>query len=94
MINVTDGKIIRLQVGDEPFDVRYGRLVRHERVLDLHEGVLRREVGWVSPAGQGVQIRSARLVSFSQRAVAAITYEVEPPGLGGADRCLLGTRGQ
>ena len=32
----------------------------------------------MSPAGQGVQIRSARLVSFSQRAVAAITYEVEP----------------
>ena len=78
MINVTDGKIIRLHVGDEPFDVRYGRVVRHERVLDLREGVLRREVEWVSPAGQGVRIRSARLVSFSQRAVAAITYEVEP----------------
>ena len=78
LINVTNGKLIRLLVDDEPFDVRYGRLTRHERVLDLREGVLRREVEWVSPAGQGIRIRSTRLVSFVQRAVAAISFEVEP----------------
>ena len=80
MINVTDGKIIRLLVDDEPFDVRYGTLVRHERVLELRAGVLRREAEWVSPAGQGVRVRSQRLVSFVQRSVAAIVYEVEPLG--------------
>src|ERR1051325_4125504 len=37
-INVTNGKLIRLLVDDEPFDVRYGRLDHHERVLDLKEG--------------------------------------------------------
>jgi alpha,alpha-trehalose phosphorylase len=78
MINVTNGKVIRLLVDDEPFDVRYGRLVRHERVLDMRAGVLRRDVEWVSPAGQAVRVRSTRLVSFVQRAVAAILYEVEP----------------
>jgi alpha,alpha-trehalose phosphorylase len=78
MINVTNGKVIRLLVDDEPFDVRYGRLVRHERVLDLRGGVLRREVEWVSPAGQGVRVSSTRLVSFVQRSVAAILYEVTP----------------
>jgi len=78
MINVTDGKIIRLLVDDEPFDVRYGRLVRHQRLLDLRGGVLQREAEWVSPAGQGVRVRSQRLVSFSQRAIAAMSYEVEP----------------
>jgi alpha,alpha-trehalose phosphorylase len=77
MINVTNGKVIRLLVDDEPFDVRYGRLVRHERVLDLREGVLRREVEWVSPATQAVRIRSTRLVSFVQRSIAGILYEVE-----------------
>src|SRR5262249_55452922 len=61
-----------------PFDVRYGKLVRHERVLDLRDGVLRREAEWVSPAGRGVRVRSQRLVSFVQRSVAAIVYEVEP----------------
>jgi alpha,alpha-trehalose phosphorylase len=80
MINVTNGKLIRLLVDDEPFDVRYGKLVRHERVLDLRDGVLRREVEWISPAGEGVQVRTTRLVSFVQRSVAAIMYEVEPLG--------------
>jgi alpha,alpha-trehalose phosphorylase len=78
MINVTNGKLIRLLVDDEPFDIRYGRVVRHERTLDLRAGVLRREVEWVSPAGQAVRVRSTRLVSFVQRSVAAIEYEVEP----------------
>jgi len=78
MVNVTNGKIVRLLVDDEPFDVRYGELDGHERVLDLRAGVLRRHVEWVSPTGRPVRISSVRLVSFSQRAVAAFLYEVEP----------------
>ncbi len=77
IINVTNGKIIRLLVDDEPFDIRYGELHRHERVLDLRAGVLRRTLEWVSPAGRSVRVASTRLVSFTQRAVAAILYEVE-----------------
>ncbi len=78
VVNVTNGKIIRLLVDDEPFDVRYGELRAHERVLDLRAGLLRRSVEWVSPTRRPVRISSVRLVSFSQRAVAAILYEVEP----------------
>jgi len=78
VVNVTDGKIIRALVDDEPFDVRYGHLLVHERELDMRDGVLRRTVEWCSPAGQGVRITSTRLVSFAQRAVAAILWEVEP----------------
>ena len=78
IVNVTNGKIIRLLVNDEPFDVRYGHLQAHERALDLRAGVLRRSVEWRSPAGDSVRIRSTRLVSFVQRSAAAILYEVEP----------------
>src|SRR5271170_2686812 len=78
IINVTNGKIIRLLVEDEPFDVRYGELRHHERVLDLRAGVLRRTLEWVSPTGRAVRVKTERLVSFAQRAVAAIVYEVEP----------------
>jgi alpha,alpha-trehalose phosphorylase len=78
IVNVTNGKIIRLLVDDEPFDVRYGQLVAHERELDFRAGVLRRNVEWVSPAGTPVRIRSTRLVSFVQRTAAAVLYEVEP----------------
>jgi alpha,alpha-trehalose phosphorylase len=78
IVNVTNGKLIRLLVEDEPFDVRYGVLERHERELDLRAGVLRRICEWSSPAHTKVRVTSTRLVSFTQRAVAAIAYEVEP----------------
>jgi len=78
VINVTNGKLIRLLVEDEPFDVRYGELRSHERVLSLRDGVLRRTAVWTSPSGQSVEVSSTRLVSFTQRAVAAVLYEVRP----------------
>ncbi|MFI2510777.1 glycoside hydrolase family 65 protein [Streptomyces sp. NPDC018972] len=78
VIDVTNGKVIRLLVDDEPFDLRYGRLVSHERTLDLRRGVLERVCEWTSPAGSTVRVRSTRLVSLTQRAVAAVAYEVEP----------------
>lgn len=77
VVNVTNGKIIRLLVDDEPFDVRYGELMSHERVLDLRAGTLRRHAHWRSPAGKQVKVESTRLVSLSQRGVAAIEYIVE-----------------
>jgi alpha,alpha-trehalose phosphorylase len=78
VVNMTNGKILRLLIDDSPFDVRYGELLSHERLLDLRAGLLRREVVWRSPAGRKVRVVSQRLVSFVQRAVAAIQYEVEP----------------
>jgi alpha,alpha-trehalose phosphorylase len=77
VINVTNGKLIRLLVDDEPFDVRYGVLRSHERRLDFRTGLLERTVEWESPAGQAVRVTSRRLVSFTQRSVVAICYEVE-----------------
>jgi alpha,alpha-trehalose phosphorylase len=78
VINVTNGKLIRLLVDDEPFDVRYGTLDSHERILDMRAGTLSRQVQWTSPARDAVRISSTRLVSLTQRAVVAIAYEVEP----------------
>ena len=77
LVNVTNGKVLRLLVDDEPFDVRYGELLEHERVLDLRAGTLTRRARWCSPAGKQVAVRSTRLVSLTQRSVAAIEYVVE-----------------
>ncbi|MDG4763543.1 glycoside hydrolase family 65 protein [Solwaraspora sp. WMMD406] len=77
LVNVTNGKPVRLLVDDEPFDVRYGDLISHERVLDLRAGLLDRRLEWRSPSGKSTRVRSTRLVSFTQRAVAAVCYEVE-----------------
>ena len=78
VINVTNGKIIRLLVNDEPFDLRYGIVRSHTRTLDMRAGTLTREVVWTSPAGHTVKVRSVRLVSLTQRAIAAISYSVTP----------------
>ena len=80
VINVTNGKLMRLLVDDEPFDVRYGELKRHERCLDFRAGLLDRQVEWTSPAGQEIRLRSRRMVSLTQRGVVALCYEVEPVG--------------
>ncbi|NUS74071.1 MAG: glycoside hydrolase family 65 protein [Corynebacteriales bacterium] len=77
VINVTNGKLIRLLVNDEPFDVRYGTVHDHRRMLDMRSGTLTRHVEWTSPADDHVRITSTRLVSLTQRSIAAICYEVE-----------------
>ncbi|MGH3347022.1 MAG: glycoside hydrolase family 65 protein [Nocardioides sp.] len=77
VVNVTDGKLIRLHVGDSPFDLRYGRVRSHERALDLRAGVLERRTDWTAPNGTSVRVTSLRLVSFTERVLAAIYYEVE-----------------
>ncbi|RKN40077.1 glycoside hydrolase family 65 protein [Streptomyces hoynatensis] len=78
LVDVTNGKLVRLLVDDEPFDIRLGRLHRHERTLDLRAGLLRRTADWTSPAGTRVLVRSTRLVSLGQRAIGAVSFEVEP----------------
>ncbi|MGW4349498.1 glycoside hydrolase family 65 protein [Streptomyces sp. NPDC004690] len=78
VINITNGKVLRLLVDDEPFDLRYGRLVSHERVLDLRRGVMTRTCEWCSPAGTRIRVRATRMISLTQRSIGAIAYEVEP----------------
>jgi alpha,alpha-trehalose phosphorylase len=78
LINVTNGKLFRLLVDDEPFDVRYGNLRTHDRVLDLRAGTLRRTAEWSSPARRTVRVTSTRFVSFTHRAIVGIAYEIEP----------------
>ncbi|GAA3388831.1 glycoside hydrolase family 65 protein [Cryptosporangium minutisporangium] len=76
IVNVTNGKLFRLLVDDEPLDVRYGKTLTHERVLDFRAGILTRRLDWVSPAGTAIRLETERLVSLAQRSVAAICYTV------------------
>ncbi|MDQ4037690.1 MAG: family 65 glycosyl hydrolase [Actinomycetota bacterium] len=78
VVNVADGKLIRLLVGDSPLDLTYGEVLDHHRTLDLRSGILERQTHWRSPNGRSVRVRSQRLVSLTRRSIAAICYEVEP----------------
>ena len=78
IINAPDGTITRLYVDDEPLFL-FGDvdLVRAERILDMRNGILERELVWRTPLGKHVRIRSRRLVSLAYRHLAAISWEVE-----------------
>ena len=76
MVNVTDSKIIKLYVDDEPFSLPDANLGGYKRVLDMKAGTLDREIVWEMPSGKRVAIKSRRLVSFEHRHLAAISYEV------------------
>lgn len=72
--NVTDSKIIKLFVDDEPFWLSNAHLLKYDRRLNMKSGTLDREILWETPAGKQVSITSRRLVSFANRHVAAISY--------------------
>jgi alpha,alpha-trehalose phosphorylase len=76
IVNVTDSKIIKLVVDDEPFWLPTARCVRYDRRLNMQSGTLDRRILWETPAGTQVLIASRRLVSFVHRHVAAISYRV------------------
>lgn len=80
MLNVTDGKMISLKVDGDPFDVRTGELIEHNRVLDLRRGFVSREAVWESPRGRRVSVRTRRLVSLIVPHLACMEYEVEVLG--------------
>ena len=76
MLNVTDSKIIRLFVDDEPFRLGEANIRDYRRRLDMRAGTLDRELLWETSSGKLVRIVSRRLISFVQRHAAAISYEV------------------
>lgn len=76
IFTVTDSKIIKLFVDDEPFWLPNANLLSYDRRLNLKSGTLDREILWETPSGKQVLIASRRLVSFAHRHVAAISYSV------------------
>jgi alpha,alpha-trehalose phosphorylase len=77
MLNVTDSKIVKLFVDDEPFWIPTAKLLAFERRLNMKSGTLDREITWETATGKQVMITSRRLVSFAQKHVAAISYNVQ-----------------
>ncbi len=76
IVNAPDARVIRLYVDDEPFVVADADTIEYSRRLDFRTGVLERVVEWRTPSGKRVLIRSRRLVSFTDRHLAVIDYEV------------------
>ena len=76
IVNVPDNKTMKLYIDDEPMLLSVADLETYERRLDFRDGVLHRDVIWRTPAGKRVQVRSSRMVSFTQRHLALMTIEI------------------
>ncbi|MFC4224640.1 glycoside hydrolase family 65 protein [Lysinibacter cavernae] len=76
IVNAPDAKTIRLYVDDEPFNLSDAEMLHYDRTLNFADGVLRRSMIWQTPSGKKVLIRSQRMVSFAERHLAVLTFEV------------------
>ena len=76
IVNVPDNKTIKLYVDDEPLLLAVADLRSYERALDFREGVLTRDITWRTPGGKTVHVKSTRMVSFPQRHLAIMTFQV------------------
>ncbi len=76
IVNVPGAKTMRLYVDDEPLLLSVAELEQYERTLSFRDGVLTRELIWRTPAGKRVHLRSRRMVSFPERHLAVMDYEI------------------
>ena len=76
IVNAPDAKVMRLYVDDEPLLLSVADLDRYERTLSFRDGVLTRELLWRTPSGKNVRLRSRRMVSFAERHLAVMDYEI------------------
>jgi alpha,alpha-trehalose phosphorylase len=76
VVNVPDGKIVRLYVDDEPFELEKANLLEFRRCLDMKKGILERKLLWETPSGKRIAMRSRRFVSIQHRHLALLDLEV------------------
>jgi len=77
ILNLPDPKRIELEVGNLPFSMKRGVVHASSRSLNYRTGLLTRTVDWSSAQGDRVKITTERMVSFTEKHCALITYTVE-----------------
>ncbi len=80
LANLPDIARITVRINGERFRLDSGTVRACSRKLNLKTGELTREAEWVSPGGNAVKLRFARLVSLPRRHIAAQRMELTPLG--------------
>ena len=76
LVNSPNWIHLELLVNGEPFCLDRGRVLSYRRVLDLHNGVLTRQIRWRSPAGDTVDLELERFASLAEEHLLAIRCQV------------------
>jgi len=88
MIQVPNGKSIRLFVGQEEFFPREGTMDEHIRHLDMRMGTLNRHVIWATSSGKKIRLETQRFVSLANQHLMGLNYSVTPLNFAGTVRIL------
>lgn len=92
--NVINGKIIRIYIEDEEFNMLKGTIFEYNRTLDLREGILHRYLIWESPKGKRVEINTKIMVTFQNIHLATISYQVIPLNFSGKIKIISSIDGE
>jgi alpha,alpha-trehalose phosphorylase len=76
IVNVPDAKTIVLTVDGETLQLGSAQLEIFNRSLDFRDGILHRDLIWVTSTGKRVAVQSTRMVSFTRRNLAVMSYSV------------------
>ncbi|WP_394915181.1 glycoside hydrolase family 65 protein [uncultured Robinsoniella sp.] len=69
LLNLPNGKPVKIYVDNEQFDMRQGRLDFYQRTLNMENGTVVRSVDWTSPNGIKIRLLFERMVSFADKNV-------------------------
>ncbi|MBA3021852.1 glycosyl hydrolase family 65 protein [Propionicimonas sp.] len=76
IVNVPDAKTINLSVDGETLQLSTAKLESFQRSLDFRDGILHRDLIWITTSGKRVAVQSTRMVSFTRRNLAVMTFNV------------------
>ena len=76
--NFPDVTKMELYFNDMPFSLLKGTIRHYERVMNLRDGEVIRNVQWQDPEGKGFRLGFSRMVSMADEHVIAARLEVEP----------------
>ncbi len=77
MLNVTNSKLIELNLEGEKFSLTRGTILEYKRFLDMKNGCLHRNLIWRSPEGREAEIKIRRVVPFAHRHLLVFEYKVK-----------------
>ncbi|HHW66392.1 glycoside hydrolase family 65 protein [Defluviitalea raffinosedens] len=76
IINITDVQGIKLYIAGEKFSLFDGKVLNFKRILDMREGIYKRQILWESPKGHIIEINIQRMASFIKPELFVIDYTV------------------
>lgn len=86
LLNVMNGKIVKIWMENEPFDMTKGKVWDYRRILHMDQGIVTRDLIYESESGKQIRLHTERLVSFVEKEGMALRIEIIPLNFSGTIR--------